>query len=289
MTSTNLKHAIWLVMAMSATALAAGGPPAGKGGGGGGSGGGGGGGEETAANNLSMPAEMIGAAAGNLTGCGSADWSPLVPPSGTPQTSFPIDMDAFYYVQGVHKWQAQCIVVEKGSAVSVKGEWGDNLTGDAKLKAGSPIRVELLMFDENVSKDGYSVVKLEPLTLDRLSKYGTLATPDGSGGYNATPVSTRVVVHDSEAQMTITNASGGVVASENPITPEINATGKIVYGYNLRVPAAGQYVITFKMPNVTFKGCDAGTCINDTATLPITVIAGGGGGGGGGKPVKPGK
>jgi hypothetical protein len=235
---------------------------------------------------------MIGAAAGNLTGCGAGGlWSPLVPPSGTPENLFPINTSAYYYVQGVHKWQAQCTVVAKGTPIHVVGEWGDNLTGDAKLKAGSPIRVELLMFDESAIYQGYSVVKLEPSTLDRLSKYGTLATPDGSGGYNATPGSTRVVVHDSEAQMTITNASGGVVASENPITPEINATGKIVYGYNLRVPAAGQYVITFKMPNVTFTGCDAGTCINDTATLPITVGSGGSGGGGtgGGKPVKPGK
>ena len=202
---------------------------------------------------------MIGAAAGNLTGCGAGDvWSPLVPPSGTPATLFPIDTSAYYYVQGVNKWQAQCTVVAKGTPVYVKGEWGDNLTGDAKLKPGSPIRVELLMFDENAIYQGYSVVKLEPSTLDRLSKYGTLATPDGSGGYFATAASTRSVVHDSDAQMTITNASGVVVASENPIAPEINATGKIVYGYNLRVATAGAYTIKFQMPNVIFTGVDAG-------------------------------
>ena len=77
---------------------------------------------------------------------------------------------------------------------------------------------------------------------------------------------------------------------ENPAGAEINATGKVVYGYNLRVTAAGAYLITFTVPNVNFSGgCVKGTCVGNTATLPITVIAGGGGGGGGGKPVKPGK
>jgi len=32
--------------------------------------------------------------------------------------------------------------------------------------------------------DGFTVVKLEPSKLDRESAYGTLATPDGSGGYS---------------------------------------------------------------------------------------------------------
>ncbi len=234
---------------------------------------------------------MIGAAAGNLTGCGAGGlWSPLGPPSGTPENLFPINTSAYYYVQGVHKWQAQCTSVAKGTPIHVVGEWGDNLTGDAKLKVGSPIRVELLMFDESALHEGYSVVKLEPATLDRLSAYGTLATSDGSGGYDATPELMRSVVHDSDAQMTIRNASGVVVASESPIAPEINATGKIVYGYNLRVPTAGAYTIEFSMPNVIFDGVDAGTFTTDTATLTINVIGGGsGGGGGGGKPVKPGK
>ena len=216
-------------------------------------------------------------------------WSQLVPPSGTPENLFPINPSAYYYVQGVHKWQAQCATVTKGTDIRVLGEWGDNLTGDAKLKAGSPIRVELLMFDESAQYQGYTVVKLEPATLDRLSAYGTLATSDNSGGFYATPELMRSVVHDSDAQMTIRNASGVVVASESPIAPEINATGKIVYGYNLRVPTAGTYTIEFTMPNVIFEGVDAGTFTTNTATLTINVIGGGGGGGGGGKPVKPGK
>jgi hypothetical protein len=75
---------------------------------------------------------------------------------------------------------------------------------------------------------------------------------------------------------------------------EINATGKIVYGYNLRVAEAGTYRITYTLPNVWVTACDAGICTGDhTASLDIVVGTGGGGGGGkgggqgGGKPVKP--
>jgi hypothetical protein len=59
MASRNLKSAIWLVLAVSASALAANGVPGGGGGGGGGGGKPGGGGETTAGNQLSYPAAVI--------------------------------------------------------------------------------------------------------------------------------------------------------------------------------------------------------------------------------------
>jgi hypothetical protein len=97
-------------------------------------------------------------------------------------------------------------------------------------------------------------------------------------------------VFDAKATMEITKSDGTVVALENPAGAEINATGKVVYGYNLRVTAAGPYLIKFTVPGVDFSGgCVKGTCVGNTAVLPSTVIAGGGGGGGGGKPIKPGK
>ena len=43
-------------------------------------------------------------------------------------------------------------------------------------------------------------------------------------------------------------STGSAVYADSP--GEINATGKIVYGYNLRVTAAGIYRITFTLPNV---------------------------------------
>ena len=71
-------------------------------------------------------------------------------------------------------------------------------------------------------------------------------------------------------------------------TAEINATGKVVYGYNLRVSAQGTYVIEYTFPKVqvtsankpasTFEfSAETGTSV---VRLPINVIAGGGGGGG---------
>lgn len=279
MTTKTLKSAIWLTLAASAVAFAAG-PPPGKGPGGH---------EEGGSNNLSVPAIMIGGVAGNAVGCGSdGTFGGLSAPEGTPLGNWPINPSDYYYVQGVHSWQADCTqVAADPGAVSVDGEWGDNLTGDAKLRAGSPIRVELLMFDANGTQaqaSGYEVVKLEPDTLDRLSAYGTLATPDGGGGYAATAGVMRPVVYDVGARWSVySDDAGEYFIEEEAIGPEINATGKVVYGYNLRVPAAGTYTITFIMPNVTFNSCDAGTCLNDTAQLTIDVAGGGGSGGSKGK------
>ena len=128
--------------AVSVGSFAAG-PGSGGGSGGGGSGGGGGGGGggkpgSDATQNLSVPAILVGSL-GTLV-CGSSDStpSPLVPPTGTPSTGY--EVPGYYWVQKVHTWQAQCF---NASAASVYGSWGDNLSGDAKLKTGSPIRVEL--------------------------------------------------------------------------------------------------------------------------------------------------
>ncbi len=282
MKSKNLKCAIWLILAVGATALAAG-PGSGGGGGGGGGGKPGGGGTETATNNLSVPMIILGG--GSFTGvaCGKDVFSALVAPNGVPKAGFDIDPLAYYFVQGQNKWQAPCSNYSLG-VVDVSGKWGDNLTGDASLKVGSPIRVELVLSDvSGINSDGYTVVKLEPSKLDRESAYGTKAT--GAGG-NAIPESMAPLVYDAKAVMEITKLDGTVVALENPAGAEINATGKVVYGYNLRVTAAGQYQIKFTVPGVNFTGgCAKGTCAGDTAKLIITVAGGGGGGGkkGGGK------
>ena len=282
MTSKTLKSAIWLAMVASATAIAAGGPPPGKGPGGGG--------EETLNNSLSVPTILVGG--GTFTGvtCGAAgEWSDLVPPSGEPVDGYPISPADFYYVQGVNKWQAQCsnFVLEGGATHAASGAWGDNLTGDARLKVGSPIRAELVLSDvSGATYYGYTVVKLEPDKLDRESAYGTLASGT-EGAFSATAVSMIPGVYDGQARMSIqAYPDGAFVVPDSPTKAEINATGKIVYGYNLRVPSAGPYLITFTLPNINLTGCDDGACSGSTAALLITV---GGGGGGKGKPTDPGE
>lgn len=251
----------------------------------GGGGGGGGGGEETTTNSLSVPAIFVGGMPYVLT-CDATS----VAPNGTPQTGFtgeninPLD---YYYVQGVSKWQASCLTAE--SATGVAAAWGDNLTGDAKLKVGSPIRVEIGLNVGTVEgMTGWTVVKLEPV-LDRLSKYGTLATGDPDAGFVSNPVTpypeTRVWTAGTWLKIYPIEAPGSPIVNE-AATAEINATGRVVYGYNLRVADLGKYVIEYTFPDVTvtsvnkpastYEVTEAGSIVR----LPITVISGGGGGGG---------
>jgi hypothetical protein len=286
MTSKTLKSAIWLTLAAGALTLAAGGAAYGKG-----PGGGGGGGKppSEASQSLSVPAILVGSL-GTLVCGNSVTPSALVPPTGTPLTGY--EVPGYYWVQKVHTWQAQCFT---DSGASVYGAWGDNLVGDASLKAGSPIRVELVLTNTTdfsattPTMQGYTVIKLQPSQLDRLSAYGHLAGGDAVGGWTNIPVDfddATWVVHDSGMRLSIQNLdTGAFVVPLQSIAPEINATGKIVYGYNLRVTAAGKYQIRFNStPTVIFTGVDAGVFDANNAYLDITVGAGGGGGGGGGRP-----
>jgi hypothetical protein len=249
---------------------------------GGGNGGnpGGGGHEPGGTNNLSVPTVMIG---NPFTGVIAPLTIPTYP-TGTPMTGYSIDPTAYYYVQGEHTWQGTTTIATSATATA---EWGDNLAGDAKLKVGKPIRVELGLFDDTgLQMEGFTVVKLEPEKLDRESAYGTLATPDGQGGYLATAEVLPVRVFDQGVTFSVKNVATGnyvIDPGSNP-TAEINATGKVVYGYNLRVYTVGEYEITFEIPSVDITGVDVGTYTTDplgpdTVTLIINVTTGGGGGG----------
>jgi hypothetical protein len=244
------------------------------------------GGEETGTNSLSVPAWVFsGGGLTNVTCSPDATWPLIVPPTGDPLTGYPIDPLAYYYVQGINTWQAPCATWDTttNGLVPVIAAWGDNLTGDAKLKVGSPIRVEIVLTaDSLATQDGYTVVKLDPAALDRESAYGTLATDDGTGSFSATVDQFTPLVYDHQGWLYIAG-NDGVVADE-PATAEINATGKVVFGYNLRVPSTGVYEITFTFPNVNIQSADAGDCAGQTCTLFINVGTGGGGGGGKGRP-----
>jgi hypothetical protein len=245
----------------------------------------GGGGEEVAANNLSVPAVFV--AGGVPTGVVCDGTTLVLPEAGTlaPLSGYSISLDSYYYVQGVHKWQAQCIPAMTATATA---EWGDNLAGDAKLKVGSPIRVEVGLLATGAdgaalpAMIGWNVEKLQPELLDRNSQYGTLAAGSEVGAPSVPQdLTTSTRVKDAAAMLAIsgTDIAGGIL-----IAPEINAAGKVVYGYNLRVATTGTYVITFTFPNVTIQSVDVGTYTEHSVTLSITV--GGGGGGGGGRPTR---
>ncbi|WP_139559269.1 hypothetical protein [Methylotetracoccus oryzae] len=281
----NLAIALILSGAMTTSVAFAARPP----GVGGGGGGGGGGGETVAAQNLSVPAILVGSLGTLICGTEEAPTA-LVPPTSEPLTGY--EVPGYYYVQKVHTWQAQCF---NAPTASVFGAWGDNLTGDASLKTGSPIRVELVLtntgdFSGSISNGtlkGYSVIKLEPSRLDRESAYGHLAGGDSTSGWTDIPVDVGQaswVVHDAGMQISVQHvASGTYTVPIQAIAPEINATGKIVYGYNLRVTAAGTYQIRFHAPNVTFTGTDALHELNDANNAYLDIVVSGGGGGGGKK------
>jgi hypothetical protein len=244
-------------------------------------------GGETAAQNLSVPVILVGPL-GTLV-CGTSDTAPsaLVPPTGTPLNGY--EVPGYYWVQKVHTWQAQCF---NASAASVFGNWGDNLEGDARLKVGSPIRVELVLTNMGsslVTLQGYTVIKLEPSKLDRLSAYGHLAGGDAVNGWTHIPIPFgpgEWLVHNQGISFSVQNTDTGEYAvppGTNP-TVEINATGKVVYGYNLRVATAGNYRIQFtSTPAVTFTGQDApngGQIDANNVYIDIDVVPGGGQGGG---------
>lgn len=309
MTSKSLKSAMWLTLVASAVALAAPGgakgPPSDKGH------------KPTSevGNNLSVPAIMAGAGSTFPIICPATGFSSLVPPDKDPlhypeECAPPKDegepicvADGYYYVQRDAAWQAPCVTVTPESLLSVSGKWGDNLAGgSASLKVGSPIRVEFLLLDfagTAGGKTGYFVIKLEPSELDRESDYGHLAGWSLDTGF--VPIEYTVgdelpdggtfpaIVFDPTARLKIERIVDGVPTAPavyNGIASgEINATGKIVYGYNLRVQLAGTYRITYTFPRVAFDGgCNvADSCSGSEAVLDIVVA--GGGGGGKGKPT----
>jgi hypothetical protein len=260
-------------------------------GGAGAGGGGGGGGEEPLGKSLAVPAVFVGQNPYALT-CDPQG----VAPTGEPSTGFSVP--GSFYVQGVHTWRAGC--VNGADSATAVADWGDNLTGSASLRVGSPIRVEMGLLAESADDaplpdmTGWEVQKLEPAQLDRVSPYGILATATDTGfeAPGTTPYP--------ETRVWTAGATLKIFPRDNPAAPvyagpasaEINSTGRVVFGYNLRVKAAGEYVIEYTFPDVALTGIsavenpDVEMEIIEPSTVWLVIdvgaSAGGGGGGGGG-------
>jgi hypothetical protein len=263
---------VGLVGAATIAMLTVSGPAMGKGPGGGGKPPTG----EESAKNLSVPALFVGAP--NPYGLDCAGEAIL--PTGTPSTGYPVP--GYYYVQGKNTWQAECR--DNLAAATVVAAWGDNLTGSAKKSVGSPIRVEVGLTTEasELALTGWDVIKLDDGLADRVAPYGTLALADGVGGFASVPKSPypETRVWTAQAMLSITNTGTGAVVYAGPAGAEINSTGRVVFGYNLRVPTPGTYAIEYTFPRVSITSAAPGTVSGQTVRLEITVPSGGGGGGG---------
>lgn len=254
---------------------------------GGGNSGGGGGGppegvppeeEEEAGNNLSVPTIFV-PDESDFFAIGTCTGANLALPSGLPTSGFEIAPTAFYYVQGENAWQADCDVAAVNT-VTATADWGDNLTGDAPLKVGTPVRVEVRLSTTVAAEmRGYTVVKLEPSLLDRNSRYGILAAGNATDGWTVDPASltsgTTAGVYTEGATFSICRADAPTVClvpAGTAIGSEINATGNVLWGYLARFNSAGDYVITFTAP-----GVDLGGTSTVTQTISVQASAGGGG------------
>lgn len=230
---------------------------------------------ETTPNSLSVPAIFVGSANAPFT-CSTTT---ATNPSGTTMT-FPGDFtnplltqedgsetpDGTYFIQGDATWQAECANASDGT-VSVDGDWGDNLSGDAALKVNAPVRVEMGLFVDGavnpatgLAMTGFKVLKLTD-ELDRYATYGTKMT---------TPADlSEIRAYDDGATWTIT---GPVTVLDNATaSAEINSTGRVVYGYNWRPTMAGTYTITFKTDAVSIlNGTDSHTISIDVTIGPST-------------------
>lgn len=259
-------------LVLPGAAFAKGGPP--------------GGGEETAGFNLSVPAVFVGSDPYGLT-C-STTGAPVEPiaPTGTPLTGYFVP--GYYFVQGVHQWQAECF--EGATSEVAAANWGDNLAGDAKLKVGKPIRVEIGLDAGARDMTGWTVIKLED-TLDRLSAYGTEAVQDEGGQWVSQPnlafPETRVWTEGTWLRV-YPAGHPELAVVDQAASAEINATGRVVYGYNLRVADIGLYTLEYTFPDVEVTSVNHGGEVVVTAdasvvTKDIQVVPSGGSGGGKGK------
>lgn len=242
-------------------------------------------GEETLGNNLSFATKFVPDTVGApplRLACSEA----ATAPTGPRCTLFP----DFWCQKTEAVWQAACTTGVADGTTLVTANWGANLLGDASIKAGRPVRVEMVLTEATPGATtgvGYIVSKLTD-ELDRLATYGT----------NGAVQNTSFTVWDKDATLKIETCADqdcatttGTILPESVAAAEINSLGNVVYGYNwgtkgkAGAPAAGLYKITFSANGTAINNAPgAQMCpAPDNCTFVIVRIAPSAGGGGGGK------
>jgi len=203
--------------------------------------------------------------------------SVLTAPSPPECTQFP----GYYCQKTEATWQAEW---KTATTASVAAAWGANLLGDAPLKAGKPIRVEMGLTESGgvLPGVGYVVVKLTPELDDRLATYGTSGSTQ----------STSFVVWDASAELLVQKCADpdcinttGIPITSGSVSAEINSLGKVVYGFNWgtggKAGAAepGTYRLTFTTTNTSIASTNGQVCGPQCTYVIIEVTQSGGGSG----------
>lgn len=231
-------------------------------------------GDETG-NNLSFATIFVPSTVGAPTLRLPAFSEPMAP-SGPQCTQFP----GYWCQKTDATWQAEW---KQAATASVAAAWGANLLGDAPLKAGRPIRVEMGLTESGGDPGvGYVVNKLTPELDDRLATYGT----------NGTTQSTSFVVWDAGAMLLVEKCAAPDCSATTPnpifddvMSAEINSLGKVVYGFNWgtggKATAAepGTYRLTFTTNNTTIASTNGQVCGPQCTYVIIEVTQSAGGGG----------
>lgn len=213
----------------------------------------------------------------------------VIPPTdwGDPNcTNFPaFPGQSFWCQKTAAEWQAECTTA---ATLNVIANWGANLVGDGRIRANKPVRVEMSLLEDSVAQPRFDVLKLTPELDDRLATYGTNA---------AIVVDTSYAVFDADSTLQIEKCGDEQCTTTTEVLPaqvmsaEINAVGKVVYGYNWGTaknnpPAPGTYKITFCTNNTNKvldnSPDDDGAVVGDKCTFVIVTVSRTGGG----KPTK---
>jgi hypothetical protein len=265
MKKTLLATAIILALAATPTVFAKGKPPP----------------QEETGNNLSFATIFVPSTTGAPTLRIPAVQVPTAP-SGPECAQFP----GYWCQKTAATWQAEW---KTAASASVATAWGANLLGDAPLKAGRPIRVEMGLTEVGgVTGVGYVVTNLTPELDDRLATYGT----------NATTQTTSFAVWDAGVNLLVEKCADPACVTttstifDDEMLAEINSLGKVVYGFNWgtggKATAAtpGIYRLTFTTNNTSIGSTNGQVC-GGQCTYVIIEVTQSAGGGGGGPPNRP--
>jgi hypothetical protein len=228
----------------------------------------------------------------------SAGFNPLTVP-GTPTGTADYTKDAVNYYTGVgsdtytstidsdgftaDQWGAS-FVTETTNAVASDVKWGDNLLshvfpGNRK----QPIRVEVNLFANATTTaaypgmQGYTTVSLEGEGSSEL--FGTLGVAEALTPMVFTPKATLTILQYENS----TDWYSKVILPPTTMAGEVNASGKVIYGFNwgtpsgLTQPGPGNYRLIFTVADdslVTLDKALAGSDTEEEGTVNTAYVFG---------------